>query len=274
MHDALSKEFLEGAYIQDGLSTWAIEKKYGYSRSSVYSALKKFNIPIRNIAQAHIKYTRTDFSGNQEEKAYMLGFAIGDLRVRNHNKDKSETISIACGSTKKAQIDLIENMFSKYGRVWIGKSNAIGVINVEAYVNHSFSFLLPKIRKYKWCEKNKKYFYAFLAGFTDAEGSFFISNGKAFVAWGNYDLDILKFISKSLIRFGHVVPKIHCDKLKGKINSHGYTRNGTYCHISFCKKDEISKLLKKLRPYLRHRDKLRKLVVIEENINLRNKANV
>jgi len=274
MPKQLSESFLKKAYLKDGLSTWAIEKKYGFSRSTVYTSLKKFNIQPRTIAQSHIKYTRVDFSGNLEEKAYMIGFAIGDLRVRNHNKERSETISIACGSTKKAQIDLIEDLFKKYGRVWRGKISEKGVINVEAYVNKSFSFLLPDSREYIWCSKNENHFFAFLAGFTDAEGSFYISNGKAFLAWGNYDIEVLQFIRRSLMFFNTEVPKIYCDKLKGTYGSHGYIRNGTYCHISICKKLELKNVIQKLKPRLRHKDKLKRLAVIEKNIKLRSNTQI
>jgi len=267
----LSKAFLQKMYTERGLSTWAIEKKYGFSRSSVYTALRKFDIPTRSIAESHIKYNRSDFSGNLREKAYLLGFAIGDLRVRNHNKKRSETISIACGSTKKAQIDLIKDLFSPYGRVWAGRMNDRGVVNTEAFVNKSFNFLLPETRTYEWCAKHKEHFYSFLAGFTDAEGSFFISEGKAFIAWGNYDRQLLQFIRNNLKLYGVEVPKLFSDKLKGKRGVHGFVRNQTYHHLSICKKTEVKKLINCLRPHIRHRDKIKKLAVIEENIKLRNK---
>ena len=73
------------------------------------------------------------------------------------------------------------------------------------------------------------------------------------------------------MRYKIDAPKICCDKLKGTYGTHGYRRNGTYCHISICKKTEISKLVKNLKPYLLHRDKLKRLAVIEENIKLRSK---
>jgi hypothetical protein len=265
----LTKKFLEKVYLKQKLSTWGIEKKYGVSRSTVFTALKRFDIPTRTIAQSHILYPRNNFSGDLLEKAYLIGFALGDLRVRNHNKKLSETISIACGSTKQAQIDLIESLFTSYGRVWIGQKNQRGVINIEAFVNKSFDFLLPAERDYQWCSLRKKHFFAFLAGFTDAEGSFFISDGKAFITWGNYNLVVLQFIHAQLISHGIIVPKIYSDKLKGTYDTHGYIRNGTYCHISICRKTEITKTLKMLKPYLKHADKLKRLAVIEENITLR-----
>lgn len=266
----LNKSFLEEAYVKRRLSTWAIEKEYGFSRSSVFKALKRFNIPTRTIAEAHVKYARTDFSDNKLEKAYLLGFSIGDLRVRNHNKDRSETISIACGSTKSAQVDLIENLFKSYGRVWKGKPNNRGVVNIEAFVNMSFDFLLPEIRDYTWCKNNPHHFYAFLAGFTDAEGSLYISQGKAFISWGNYDQDILHFIQSGLKKFDVVSPRISCDRLKGYTDKHGYIRNQNYCRLYICKKSELAKLIKNLKPHLRHADKLKGLAFVEKNIKLRN----
>lgn len=271
MAGQITKKFLEREYATNGLSTWAIEKKFGYSRSSIYNALKKFEISPRSIAQSHVKYSRIDFSGNLDEKAYLLGFTIGDLRVRNHNKIKSETISIACGSTKKAQIDLIEDLFKSYGRVWRGKPTSKGIINIEAFVNHSFNFLLKDEREYTWCANKDSNFYAFLAGFTDAEGSFYISDGKAFLAWGNYNKEILEFIHSTLLIKGFIPPNISCDVLKGTYGSHGYIRNQNYCHLSICRKLELEKIIIKLKPYLRHSDKLKRLALIEKNIKLRKK---
>lgn len=265
----LTREFLKKVYLHEKLSTWAIEKRYGYSRSSVFNALKKFDIQTRSIAQSHVKYERNNFSGNLEEKSYMLGFVIGDMRTRDHNKDRSETISIASGSTKLAQIDLIKGLFKPYGRVWIGRPNERGVVNVEAFVNKSFSFLLPKTRDYTWCADKKSHFYSFLAGFTDAEGSFFISGGKAFVSWGNYDEKLLQFIHTNLTNYGVEVPQIHSDKLKGYRGSHGYRRNADYYHLSICRKLELNKFVKEIKQYLRHKDKLKKLAEVEKNLKLR-----
>jgi hypothetical protein len=51
---------------------------------------------------------------------YLVGFALGDLRVRKIYQN-SETIKVDCGSTKIEQINLIKNLFKKYGHVWISK---------------------------------------------------------------------------------------------------------------------------------------------------------
>lgn len=235
----------------------------------MYSALKKYNIPTRSLAASHVRYVRTDFSGDLCEKAYLIGFAIGDLRVRRHNGLRSETISIGCGSTKVAQIQLIENLFKRYGRVWKGKPDKRGAINIEAFVNKSFEFLLPDICDYAWCAKRRQLFFAFVAGFTDAEGSMSIANGKAFISWGNYNTKILHFIKDTLLRYGVSLRPICCDKLKGYIGVHGYVRNANYCHLACHRKEDIAMLLKEIAPYIRHADKKEALVRLQKNLIMR-----
>lgn len=265
----VTERFLRKTYTRDGLSTWAIEKKYGVTRSRVFTLLKRYGIPTRSIAQAHIRYKRVSFNGNRGEQAYLIGFATGDLRVRNHNGNRSETISIGCGSTKKAQIDLIQRLFSTYGRVWQGKPDSRGAVNIEAFVNKSFSFLLPSERNYSWCNKNNEHFFSFVAGFTDAEGSLFLSQGKGFLAWGNYDDKILSFIRNGLIQYGIAVPNISRDNLQGTRGTHGYLRNGTYYHVSISRKTELKKALDMIEPYILHSDKKKKLAVVRKNLMLR-----
>ncbi|MFB6192858.1 MAG: hypothetical protein ABEK00_01270, partial [Candidatus Nanohaloarchaea archaeon] len=89
--DDITKEKLEKLYVVEELSTRDIAEKLDTGRSTVYSKLKKFDIPTRDISESHIKYERKDFSGDSEERNYMLGFCIGDLRTRKVGK-KSKTI--------------------------------------------------------------------------------------------------------------------------------------------------------------------------------------
>ena len=180
------------------------------------------------------------------------------------------TISIGCGSTKPAQITLVRQLFSKYGRVWAGAPDRRGAINVEAFVNKSFDFLLPTEREYAWCGRKENHFFSFLAGFTDAEGSLFISSGKAHVAWGNYDTKILAFIRSGLTRFDIEAPNMHCDSLRGYTGTHGYTRRKNYCHVTCVKKEVVQKLIDKLKPHMRHADKRDCLVRLRKNLIMRN----
>ncbi|MDO8593892.1 MAG: LAGLIDADG family homing endonuclease [bacterium] len=268
----LSKTQLADLYSVKKLSTWEIEKQYGYSRSRVYSSLKRYGIPVRSLAASHVKTQRVDFNGTLLEKAYLFGFAVGDLRVRLHNKKGgSETISIACSSNKPAQISLINELFISFGHIWRGKPNQREVVSIEAFVNLSFSFLLGKDWKsFAKSIKTRKQFLAFLAGFSDAEGSIFISRGMAQMSWGNYDRALLLFFKKGLANLGVITGTVTSDHLQGYRGRDGYVRSRDYYHLSCARKASLEKLLNMLVFFSRHDDKRCALVRALANITERN----
>lgn len=190
----------------------------------------------------------------------MLGFAIGDLRVRKKHKE-GETIGIACSSTHPAQIDLIRSMFSQYGRVWIGKPTSRGVVSCEAFVDLSFSFLLKEVREIGWVFESESTFYAFLAGFTDAEGSIFTtSQGKTIMSWGQYDQELLLRIRNTLLSFGYRIGSVNGDNLAGYTGKDGYSRSQDYYRLSCAARPSLLRLLVALKPYLRHDEKVERAV--------------
>ena len=160
-----SKDQLIEFYFNKKLSTWQIEKLYGFSRGTIHRKLKEFNIQTRDRADSHIINFRKDFSGNLTEKAYLIGFRLGDLGVRKIYPN-SKTITVASGSTIKEQIELIKSLFVEYGKVRI-KTTKNNKTNIWVALNESFDFLLSK-KIPSWIKGNKNNFLAFLAGFTDA----------------------------------------------------------------------------------------------------------
>lgn len=258
-------------YILDKLSTWEIERRYGYSRSLVFSKLKGLKIPLRSSSESHIHTPRNPFNGKSTERAYILGFAVGDLRVRLCGKsEKCETISIACSSNKPAQITLIRELFSRYGHIWQGNPGRSDIVSIEAFVDLSFSFLLEK----NWVRQKSVHFapedfVAFLAGFTDAEGSIFFSQGMAKIAWGNYDFKLLKYIKKRLLEIGVRTTNVINDHLKGYEGKDGYRRNSDYYHIRCSRKNDMLILLSRIMPFMRHADKLKRANEALENIKAR-----
>lgn len=265
----LSKETLEDLYLNQHFSTWKIAKMLGYARSTIYSKAISFKIPLRSRAQSHIIYARKDFNGDLAEKAYLIGFRIGDLRIRKFYKN-SETVKVDCGSTKFDQINLIKFLFSPYGRVWIGKPNRRNAIQIECHLNNSFGFLLSKIPA-RWIFKCKKYFFSFLAGFTDAEGTIYISDNRAHYALGNYDLPLLQKIKDGLDKFTIKTPKITCHKRKGLIGSFGYKYNHDYWILSINRKKDLIKLFNLLSPFLKHKNRIKHMQLAIENIEERNR---
>lgn len=260
------RKLLKELYINKGYSNWKIGEKYGYNRSTVYSKLKQYGIKIRTPAESHIRYPRVSFCGDLIEKAYLIGFSIGDLRVRK----KGETISVECGSTKKEQLNLIKDLFKKYGHVWISKPNKKGAINIGSNLNLSFDFLLGK-KMPTWILKKKSYFSSFLAGFTDAEGSIGIYGGAAVYQLGNYDNELLSIIHNKLNNTGIITRNLSEDKTKGYVSKDGYVRNQNYWHLTVGRKIHLLKLLDLIEPYLKHEKKKRDLNIARMNIVKRNK---
>lgn len=271
MRVVIPREELEEYYLRKRLSSRKIAKIYGCAYSTVDRKIRQFGFKTRTLAEAHILYPRKDFGGDLNEKAYLIGFAIGDLRVRKVYKN-SETIHVDCASSKVEQIDLIKGLFDKYGRVWISKPNKKGAVQIECFLNDSFEFLLNINKNIiePWIKNNKQYFANFLAGFTDAEGSFYISRSKAFYALGNYNIQLLMQIKDNLKRLGIESPKISRSVRMGTIASHGYAYNNDYWSLVISKKKELVKLFTFIEPFMKHASRKKNMLLARQNIERRN----
>lgn len=268
---SIPRDALTELYVDKKLSSRKIAKIYNCAYSTIDRKIKKYGFKLRSLAQAHIIYPRRDFNGNLRDKAYLIGFAIGDLRVRKMYRN-SETIVVDCGSTKSEQIKLIKDLFKVYGRVWISKKNKRNKRQIQAQLNPSFSFLLNLDGKIdRWIINNKDYFSHFLAGFTDAEGSFFISSGKAFYSLGNYKKSILDQIRKKLIQFGIYCSRPKSDNKKGYKDKLGYVRKQNYWTLRISRKQDVMSLFELIGCYLRHLKRRKDTENAKKNIIERNK---
>lgn len=263
----IPKQKLYDLYINKKLSSWKIAEELGIPRGTIHRKLKEYGINTRDLATANTIYAKKDFNGNLSEKAYLIGFRIGDLRARKQYKN-SKTICLACSSTIPEQIELIQNLFEKYGRVWIKKNEDKGIIHCEVFVNESFNFLLTKEFP-KWILRDKKNFFSFLSGFVDAEGHIGVYRNMARFVIGNYNSDLLFIIYKKLNKYSIKSNKPISDKRKGKMNSQGYKYRENYWSFRINKKEDLLKLFKELKPYLKHANKVKSLNIAIENINNR-----
>jgi len=270
----ISKSKLKDLYTKQRLSSRRIAKIYGCAYSTIDYKIREYGFPVKTLAAAHITTLRKNFDGNKTDKAYLIGFAMGDLRVRKVYPN-SETILIDCGSSKIEQINLIYKLFKPYGRVWVKKQpNRKGYIQIECSVNSSFDFLLKKrILADRWISKNKKYFTAFLAGFTDAEGCISINKlRQAFYCLGNYNFRLLRQIRGQLMKFGIRCTKVVEGKTKGRrFGKEGHIHNQNYWHFDIHRKLALLHLFDLIGPYLRHAAKIRGMQRAKQNIKLRNK---
>lgn len=262
-----TKNELVNLYVNRGLSTWEIEMRYGYSRGTLYRHLRKYGL-IKTRAKAHIRYARRDFDGDNVKKAYLIGFRLGDLRVRKI-WENSETIHVDCGSTKIEQINLIHNLFKKYGKIWTSKPTKKGKMQTEAFLNLSFSFLLEK-KVPNWLLNNRDNFFAFLAGFTDAEGCIKINKNQAYYSLGNYDSELLSLIKRNLAKYGIESPKIHESDTSKYFTKDGYGHNQNYWTFRITKKSNLLELLNSIEPFIKHSKKITDIRQAKMNIIERN----
>lgn len=259
----ISSNLLKKLYLQEKLSLAKISKLYNCSPGTILKKMSEINLERRTLSEAGTKYFKKDFSGDDGLKSYMIGFRLGDLRVRKQGR----LINIGCGTTKEEQVQLIKEIFGSYGPIWVGKKDKREAVHVECSLNKSFSFLLPKHKSIpRWILKNKSNFLNFLAGYTDAEGNIYISNKMAKFRIRTYDKDILRQISDKLTSFS--VKNIF--KLEREAHvSLNRVQNKDCWGITINVKLSVFKILSLLEPLLKH-DK-RKTDLIKALLNIKSR---
>ena len=266
-------------YLKEKLSSTQIAKKFNCSPTTIKDKLREYNIPIRSCKEAHLlcnlpKYKRHNFSGNLEEKAYLIGFRKGDLCVY---QARSRTIVVSMGSTNPAQLNLFKNLFSKYGHIWQGKKRADNYeeVPLQCYLNNGFEFLLDKKDLIEsWILKNKKHFAAFLAGYSDAEGSFCLCRGNGVFEIRSEDKNILWQIRDKLVKLEILLRLPQIVREKGTaINILGTMRisNQDCWGIFIHRKDALLKLIDLINPYLKHAEKRKSMKIVKNNVTERNR---
>lgn len=272
----ISKTQLEVLYQNKKLGSVGIAERFGCSASFIRKKLKEYSIPIRSYGEAlalsnKSPYPQKDFSGELEEKAYIMGFSKGDLWVYSASK-LSPTVFIQTNSTIPEFIRLVENLFSPYG--YIRKSNPAknGAICIRCSLNRSFDFLLGKKDSVdSWILENTGYFAAFLAGYVDAEGTFCLCGGNGVFSIRSQDKFILHSIYAKLINLGILLRPPQLVRKKGTVDAGGTISNKDIFAVFVYRKDAILKLINLIKPYLKHEQKIIESEVVKNNIIERNK---
>lgn len=248
------KEELNDLYWNQNFSPYKIGDMFGCSFSTITNRLKEFGIPFKSHSTARQKYPKQNFSGNLCEKAYILGFRIGDLNVYK-TSESSEYIVARCHTTSIDQINLIKGLFEKYGKVTISQSGQI-----NCHLNNSFNFLLDKYGKYEEMEC-KEEFFSFVAGYLDAEGYFGINQGRARMKVDSYDSEVLIWVSKRLELFGirNKLKVISICETKRSFGKELWRINVNWAM-------DLLNLIQYLKPYARHGKRIKQIKLCEDNI--------
>jgi hypothetical protein len=270
----IPKEKLEELYINRKISSLGIANMYNCHHSVILNRLNENNIKTRDSVEANTKYPKKDFDGTEEEKAYMLGFALGDLNVRKINKD-GRTIVIQGNSTINNQISLIKFLFENYGPIKINNINqgfAKKEKRIIVYLNESFNFLLYKMDRIpEWALSNENVFFAFFAGYIDAEGHI-RTKMPTWLSISSYDKGILNQLHKNLIKNGITCPGI---KISAKKGYSTLTKPSPYKKDMWClgvySKKSLLQLFVKIMPYLKHKNRVMAMRNSIKQIGCRNK---
>ena len=159
--------------------------------------------------------------------------------------------------------------------IWKAKR---GTLEIVSLLNSTFDYLLPKNDKIEdWITNDNECFLAFLAGYADAEGSYYLrkpysKNGK--VEWGlfeiqTYDKNIVTSIYHRLKSFG-IEAKLSMSRRGGYVDKRGIRTNKDCWRIAINKKQSLWNFIKLIEPYHKHRDKIRDLRTVKNNLLQRN----
>jgi transposase-like protein len=249
---------LRRLYVDEGLSLSAIAGRYGCALTTIWRRLQAAGVQCRE-GGSEPKYARTDFSGDLAEKAYLVGFRLGDLNV----EVEASTIVVKCTSTRSEQIVLFRQLFEAYGHVYTDeatiarrKRQSIGMI---ARLNRSFDFLLPKQDAVpEWILASDEAFFAFFAGYVDAEGYFrayYVQKqpkpqGRLEVR--SYDVGLLSQLQGGLSDRGIACPPVRLRVLAGYTNRAGVRSNRDLWGLGIHRKESLRRLFVKIEPYMKH----------------------
>lgn len=218
--------------------------------------LKTYRIQTRTIQEGKAltkpRYKRSDFDGTLEEKAYLIGFRLGDLCIRKTHPN-SPTIRASTNSTKKEQIELVQKLFHRYGHVKVIGPDKNGATNVRAFLNNSFGFLMPKSGVEAWILKSKKYSLAFFAGYVDAEGCFSINYRKQPVfAINSQDKEIMMSIQSYILPLLGIATRLHFTRPAGSTRYSVRSNKDVFSIFVYNKKD-LSRIIFALLPLIKHK---------------------
>lgn len=261
----ITKERLENLYRGKKLSLKKVASVLGCTDVTVAGYMRRFDIPRRDKATMRVKYRKLPFSGTDEDKAYMIGFRLGDLNVYKPYSN-SQIYVARCHTTHSSQSDLIRELFGPYGGVKVSFTDNGYTIN--CFLDTSFEFLYPKELP-SWIFSNRSSIaLAFIAGYTDAEGSFGLNQGRGRFKIDSYDYAVLKNIYDFLTKTG-INPKFRM------IASRGSRRglkiwNGDLWRLNINIAGELEKFICSIRPFMRHRNRLAGAGQVLANVKKRN----
>jgi len=246
------KEEIEKLYWQQKLTLSQIGRMFSVTYPTVIYWMKKRGVHTRGVR----KYETRPFDGNELEKAYVMGLRLGDLNVRAHRRQ----ILARTSTSHPAMLELFRNIFQRYSHVhqfsmFNPKKKPHFDWQIYALLDKSFDFLLSKAAPDDTLTNEDK-FYAFLAGYTDAEGCILITpngNGLRFYFQVAAEDKRTLFVIANKLREAGYHFTLRISAKKGENYGRKYNKN--YWELRIATKADVIKLLERLA--LRHQEKIK-----------------
>ncbi|MEI6378336.1 MAG: hypothetical protein WCO55_01625 [Candidatus Falkowbacteria bacterium] len=266
----IAKKDLIDLYYGQKLSNYKIGKLYNCSFATVKNRMNEYGLKPLPRTVIQNRYPKKDFNGSLVEKAYMIGFRLGDFNVYQ-TSIHSKVIVVRCHTTCLDQVELMEGLFSKYGKVTVSRRRKSYHIN--CFLNYSFNFLLPKPNKVEeWIGENKKQAFSFAAGYVDAEANIGVYDGRARFKVDSYDQGVICWLYELFKKYSIECPAPSLIGKKGQIydKEKKYKYNKDLYRVRVSSKVSLEKLLYLLKPYIKHKKRLADLEKCLINIHERN----
>lgn len=216
-------------------------------------------------------YAKLDFSGDPVEKAYLIGFCLGDLNAYK-TSENAETIVVRCHTTKDSQIKLLKTLFEKYGQVSVAERNKRGSVHINCFLNETFDFLLPKSESVmEWIREDFAYSAAFAAGYFDAEANFGIYDGRARFKIDSYDKSIIHWLYYWFSSIGVECPEPCIIGRKSQSRGDGSVFNNDLWRLRVSEMESLLKLVQTVNPYIKHQKRKSDTKMVKQNILERKK---
>jgi len=254
----VTKEELEKLYWQQKLTLSQIGEMFSVTYPTVIYWMKKCGVHTRGVR----KYKTMPFDGTELDKAYLIGLRLGDLNVKLHRRQ----ILVRTSTSHPRMLELFRNIFQKYSHVhqfpmFHPRKKPHFDWQIYVLLDKSFTFMINNTIPNE-ITANENMFYAFLAGYTDAEGCILATpnqNGlRLYFQVASEDAKTLAIIADKLKEAGYSFT-LRVSAKKGE--SYGRKYNKDYWELRIAMKADVVKLLERLA--LCHREKIeqKKLVL-------------
>lgn len=262
-YKSLPREVIEELYFVKGLSHKAIAAHLGVSEPTLRARFRDYGFIPRERGSWLVKHKKKKFNGSDTEKAYILGFRVGDLNVYTPSRN-SKIIVARTSSTDDNQVQLMLSVFGSYGGVTVSKGR---VKSINCFLDQSFTFLLVA-KPYdvdRWVQDEIQNSLAFMAGYIDAEANFIISQGRARFKIDSYDRAVLQWMHQWMNEH-NIDSRLRLIGVKGDSNYVGGLWNNDLWRLNINKADSLGYFCKSLLPFLRHAKRIRDVNSCLDNV--------